>query len=189
MNPAVQQLLCSQARRLPRLRSLGILAMLASSELPPGSPARVMLAGAAPLAAGLLRSALAQRRGSAADGGWEEDADAGEASLDSMLAVLALLQARFQTLKSEPGLGVSMRTLRGIDGFHAGCACAAAGALGRPNIPASLECRAGLLVWLRACLCKGTQVTAARIPQELSCDGEAALGLAAEDGLVGALHP
>lgn len=54
-----------------------------------------MRAGAAPLAAGLLGSALAQRQGGSAAGGWEEDAGAGEeASLDSMLAVLALLQAQ-----------------------------------------------------------------------------------------------
>ena len=96
-------------------RSLGILAALAGSEAAPddavgsSAAARVMRAGAAPLAAGLLGSALAQRQGGSAAGGWEEDARAGEASLDSMLAVLALLQARSYTFGSEAGQGMQWR--------------------------------------------------------------------------------
>lgn len=86
-------------------RSLGVLTKLVDSEVEPligdrasstpcSAAVLVVRAGAAALAASLLKAATAQRHSE--DGDWEQDADVvpSETPLGTMMAVLALLQAR-----------------------------------------------------------------------------------------------
>ncbi|KAK9827663.1 hypothetical protein WJX81_005059 [Elliptochloris bilobata] len=123
-----------------------------------------MRAGAAALAAGLLQDATAQCQEGASAEEWEEGADAGEASLGSVLAVLALLQelvcdsATARGLAAEDGLVGSLLALirRGCRGEARALACAAAAVLATvdlPDLPRSLCEDAGAVAALADMAC------------------------------------